>query len=151
MAYVKLNSAEINNLLQSRSGPVGAEIIKRTNRVLNKARRLCPVDEGRLRASLAYELRLDTNGDLVGRVGTNLDYAVFVHEGTGIYAGRGPIKPKKGKYLSWPVKNNSGQGGRRYKAGATQRYAFAKQVKGQPGQPFLRNALDAANGVTIAP
>jgi hypothetical protein len=143
VADLKLDQAAINNLLQSKSGPVAIEVIKRSNRVLNKARRLCPVDEGRLRASLAFELRQGENGDLVGRVGTNVEYAVYVHEGTGIYAGRGMITPKRGKFLAWPVKNNSGQGNRRYKGGSTQKYAFARRVKGQPGKPFLRNALDA--------
>ena len=145
MAYLKLNPAELNALLRSPSGPVAAEVVRRSNRVLNKARRLCPVDEGRLRSSLAYEIRQD-KGDIVGRVGTNLDYGLFIHEGTGIYAGKGPITPKKGKYLRWPVKNNSGQGRRRYKAGATAQYAYAKKVKGVKGRPYLRDALDAANG-----
>lgn len=142
MAYVKLNYGQIGNLLQSPSGPVAAEVIKRSNRVLNKAKRLCPVDEGRLRSSLAFELRQD-KASLVGRVGTNLEYGLFVHEGTGIYAGKGYITPKRGKFLRWPVKNNSGTGRRRYKAGATAQYAYAKRVKGIPGRPYLRDALDA--------
>lgn len=118
---------------------------RRGQRVLNAARRLCPVDEGRLRASLAMEMRQQTEGPVV-RVGSNLKYAIYVHEGTGVYAGRGPIRPKSGKYLRWPAKNNSGSGRRRYKSGRTSRYVFAKQVRGIPSRPFLRDALPAARG-----
>lgn len=39
------------------------------------------VDTGRLRASIAHQV----DGDSVA-VGTNVDYAVYVHEGTGKYA-----------------------------------------------------------------
>jgi hypothetical protein len=145
VAYVKLNDAEIQRLLRSPQGPVAMDLIRRSNRVVNQAKRLCPVDEGRLRSSLASELRQD-RGDLVARVGTNLDYGLFIHEGTGIYAGKGPITPKRGKYLRWPVKNNSGQGRRRYKAGATAQYAYARKVKGVKGRPYLRNALPAGLG-----
>ena len=145
MAYVKLDQAAIQNLLKSPAGPVAADVIRRSNRVLNKAKRLCPVDEGRLRESLAYEIRED-RGDLVGRVGTNLPYGLYVHEGTGIYAGKGYITPKRGKFLRWPVKNNSGVGRRRYKAGATAQYAYARRVKGIPGRPYLRDALEEGRG-----
>lgn len=39
------------------------------------------VDTGRLRSSIAHQL----DGDSV-EVGTNVDYAIYVHEGTGKYA-----------------------------------------------------------------
>lgn len=143
-SYVKLNPAEIRSLLSSPNGPVYTEIRNRANRVTNQARRNCPVDEGRLRMSIDFEIRQD-KADIVARVGTNLEYGLFVHEGTGIYAGKGYITPKRGKFLRWPVKNNTGQGRRRYKAGATAQYRYAKKVKGIPGRPYLRDALDAAN------
>lgn len=41
------------------------------------ARAVCPVDTGRLRDSLEHEV----NGDTL-RVGTNVEYAVYVEEGT---------------------------------------------------------------------
>jgi hypothetical protein len=141
---LRINDAELKRLMSGPSGPVYRDIVRRTNSVLNAARRNCPVDEGRLRSSLAQETRA-TSSAVIGRVGTNVKYALYVHEGTGIYAGKGPIRPKSARMLAWPVKNNSGGGGvRRYKAGATAQYAFAKQVKGVRGRPFLRNALEAA-------
>lgn len=142
MAYLVLDSSALKTLLSGPSGPVARDIMVRTNRVLNKARTLCPVDEGRLRSSLASEMRVEGD-NVIGRVGTNVEYALWVHEGTGIYAGKGYITPKNARVLAWPVKNNTGSGRRRYKGGATAQYAFAKKVKGIPGRPFLRDALDA--------
>lgn len=117
----------------------------RGNRVLNAARRNAPVDEGRLRASLTIEYVNESNA-IVARIGSNLDYALFVHEGTGIYGPKGtPIRPVSGQWLRWPMKNNSGGGARRrYRNGRTAEYVFAREVKGMRGRPFLRDALNAA-------
>jgi len=48
--------------------------------VQREARRLCPVDTGRLRSSIELEL---LEGGLVGQVGTAVEYAPFVEYGTG--------------------------------------------------------------------
>jgi hypothetical protein len=142
---VKLSATELRALGQSLAGPVAKDILMRSNKVRNKALRLAPVDQGRLRQSITVEVRAE-GGTIVGRVGTNVKYAMWVHEGTGIYAGRGYITPKSAKALRWPVKNQSGQGRRRFRAGKTANYAYAKRVKGMKGRPFLRDALDAAGG-----
>lgn len=141
----KPDAGEIARLMGGPDGLVWRDVYRRGNRVLNAARRLCPVDEGRLRSSLAVEMR-SVRGAPAARIGSNLPYAIFVHEGTGIYAGRGPIKPVRAKVLRWAGKNNSGGGRRRYRGGATAGYVFARQSKGSPGRPFLRNALPAATG-----
>lgn len=49
-----------------------------------EARRRAPHDDGPLRASIAFAVH-----EGVAVVGTNLDYAVFQHEGTGKYHPRG--------------------------------------------------------------
>jgi phage gpG-like protein len=117
----------------------------RANRVLNAARRLVPVDEGRLRASLTVQYATTTDGKPVARIGSNLPYAIFVHEGTGLYGPRqSRIYPKNGKFMVWPMKNNSGVGTRRYSGGKTATHVFARSTKGMKGTPFLLNALDAA-------
>lgn len=144
MATVRLDSAALRQVLTGPAGPVVGDLFRRANRVLNKARTLTPVDQGQLRASLAVEM-LSENGTPVARVGTNVKYALWVHEGTGIYGPRKtPITPVRKKLLAWPVKNQSGAGRRRFRGGSTARYAFAKQVAGVKPRPFLRNALDAA-------
>lgn len=143
MAELILNPAAIRNLMEGADGPVVRDLTRRGQRVLNMARTLCPVDEGRLRASLTMEV-VSTGGSFYIRVGSNLDYAIFVHEGTGIYVGRPMITAKGGGLLRWPAKNNSGSGNRRYSGGSTSGYVYARKVRGQPPQPFLRDALNAA-------
>jgi len=121
----------------------------RANRVLNAARRGAPVDEGRLRSSLHVEF-ITVDGVPVARIGSNLEYAIFVHEGTGLYGPRHDyIYPRNGKFLVWPAKNNSyvSTGGpRRFVGGKTAAFVFAKRVRGMKGRPFLTEALAAAAG-----
>jgi hypothetical protein len=125
---------------------VWMDLHQRGNRVLNRARQLVPVDTGTLRASLTME-HITVGGAPAVRIGSSLPYAIYRHEGTGIYGPKGaPIRPKSGKYLRWPATNNSGAGRRRYSGGATAAYVFARQVKGTPGVAFLLDALPAAGG-----
>lgn len=138
---VKFNGAALKSIAIQ-----GAEkdLRERANRVLNAARRLAPVDEGRLRASIAVTFGTD-KGVPVARIGSNLPYALFVHEGTGLYGPKkAMIHPKSKQFMVWPVKNNSGVGNRRYTGGKTSSYAFAKATRGVPARPFLRDALPAA-------
>lgn len=141
---IRFNAKAIQDQLTGPNGAVTRDLMRRGQRVVNAARRLAPVDEGRLRASIAMEVR-GSGPSMVVRVGSNLKYAIWVHEGTGIYAGRGYIFPK-GKYLRWPAKNNSGAGNRRYSGGKTSGYVFAKKVKGVKPRPFLKDALSEASG-----
>ena len=53
--------------------------------VENQAKMDCPVDEGVLRASITSEVEV-TENEIVGRIGSNEEYAPYVHNGTGIYA-----------------------------------------------------------------
>lgn len=125
-----------------------ADLRVRANRVVNAARRLAPVDTGRLRASITQEFSTGYGGAPVVRIGSNLPYAIFVHQGTGIYGPKGQrIFPKHGKFMVWPAINNSGSGSRRYKGGRTAMYVFARSTRGMPGRPFLVQALDAAKSV----
>lgn len=119
------------------------DLRQRANRVLNAARRLAPVDEGRLRASIAVEFTTGPGGVPVARIGSNLEYALFRHEGTGIYGPRGAmIRPRTAKFMVWSVRNNNyvTTGGKRN----TGQLAFARETKGIKGVPFLLDALDAA-------
>ena len=140
---IKLNPAELRTLLAGPDGPVVADLHRRANRVLNRARQLVPVDQGTLKASLHVQ-PLTVNGMPAMRIGSSLHYARYVHDGTGIYVGRGRIYPRTARFLRWPAKNQSGQGRRRYKGGSTQRYIYARSIKGMKGTPYLLNALDAA-------
>lgn len=110
-----------------------------TNRILNLARAKVGVDTGKLRASLTATV--ERRGDqVVGTVGSNLDYAIHHHEGHGV------IYPRNGRFLAWPAVNNSGIGNRRFSGGRTSGYVFARKVRAVPGNPFLRDALREVMG-----
>ena len=91
------------------------------------------VDTGRLRASINTQLVM-RNGRPVAVIGTNVYYARFVHDGTGLYGPRHRlIRPVRRKFL-------------RFKPAGSRRFVYAKSVKGMVANPFLRNALRAARG-----
>lgn len=55
------------------------------NDVANEAKRLAPVDTGQLRASITA--KVVHSPTLFARIGTNVNYAIYVHEGTANYEG----------------------------------------------------------------
>lgn len=112
---------------------------------MREAKRLAPKDTATLSRSITLEISL-RNGAPVVAVGSNLEYAIYVHEGTGLWSTRGPrpIVPVRAKALRWAKVNNSGQGRRRYKGGKTAAYVFSKRSAGSPPKPFLRDALPKA-------
>lgn len=117
----------------------------RGNRVLNAARRLVPRDTSRLGNSLTLTMMVGPQGEPVASIGSNLEYAIYVHEGTGLY-GPNPhmIVPKNAKVLRWPTINNSGSGNRRFKGGQTAAFTYSMHSRGMKGRPFLVDALEAA-------
>jgi hypothetical protein len=141
MASLVLNQDALRELMGGPSGLVYQAVNRRTNAVLRDARTKCPVNNGRLKDSLAMEIRQEAS-NVIGRVGTNMDYALYVHEGTA-NNGTGYIYPRRGRFLVWPATNNSGVGNRRYKGGVTENKIWAKKVRGVKGRPFLRQALEA--------
>lgn len=144
---LRTDRAALAELLSGRNGPVFQIINQKANQVSNIAKSLAPVDEGRLRQSITYEVRSEADGP-VGVVGTNVEYAIFVHEGTGLYSKRNPrlIRPVRARALRWPTKNNSGVGRRRFRGGQTAGYTFSKSSKGVKGRPFLTDALKRVFG-----
>jgi HK97 gp10 family phage protein len=82
------------------------------------------VDEGRLRASLGYDI--ESNEDEVrGRYGTNLDYAPYIHQGTGIYAIDG-----NGRKTPW------------FWEGDSVKWEGKHLTRGQKPNPFIQKAID---------
>jgi hypothetical protein len=66
--------------------------------------------------------------DTVAQVRFTAPYALYVHEGTGIFGPEGrPIEPVNAKALAFFIGSN---------------LVFAKSVKGQKGQPFLKEAFE---------
>lgn len=87
MADVRLNQGELRALLESPSGAVGRDLVRRGQRVLNRARDTVPVDTGDLKGSLAMEIVQSSDG-LLARIGTNLVYGRYVNDGTRFMAAR---------------------------------------------------------------
>ena len=125
---MNLRTGEINAMLRGQGGEVVRDLQRRGNAVLSRARQLAPVRTGALRGSLNMQIITIGQNPAV-QIGTNLRYAMWVHEGTGIYAGRGYIYPRTARFLSW-VEN-----GRRI---------YARRIRGMRGTPYLLDALSAA-------
>lgn len=76
-----LNEKALEELLRSPAGPTGKLLKQVGTRCVRIAKRMCPVDTGRLRSSIAEELRTDGR-DLSEIVGTDVEYAPYVELGT---------------------------------------------------------------------
>lgn len=88
-----------------------------------EAKKKCPVDQGILRASITHETETNAR-EIVGRIGSALEYAPYVHQGTGIYAVGGD-----GRKTPWGYTAKSGK------------YKGFHWTKGQKPQPFLKDAV----------
>ncbi len=91
--------------------------------IQNEAQVQCPVDNGKLRQDINYDVDTKNNKVLVGN---NLEYAIYVNKGTGIYAEDG-----NGRKDEWVYQNKAKK--KWYK------------TKGQKPQPYLKNALKRSN------
>jgi hypothetical protein len=134
----RLNLEAINVLLRSPRGGVARDLLRRGLLVETQAKRNLGgvdgpkrVDTGRLRASINTQIVI-RSGNPVCVVGTNVKYALWVHDGTGIYGPRHRmIRPVRHKRL-------------RFKPQGKAHYVYARAVRGIPPNRFLANALRAA-------
>lgn len=62
--------------------PAGTYLYQRGLRVESTAKQLCPVDTGRLRSSIRTTTPYKRGRNLVVTVGTNVEYASYVENGT---------------------------------------------------------------------
>jgi hypothetical protein len=128
------NDAVIQRMLRDPAGPVGRDLLRRAINVesaakLNASGRPGPnVDTGRLRSSITHELVIGAEG-LVARIGSNVEYARYVEEGT---LGTMPpvIRPRTKQALFWP--------------GADHPVAAVYNHPGARAYPYLQPALEAA-------
>lgn len=112
-----IENATVKIIMQEREKMKKACLVVET-----QAKQDCPVDMGILRASITSEVEV-TGGEIVGRIGSNEEYAPYVHNGTGIYAVNGD-----GRKTPWTYVVKSGK----YKGGHF--------TVGQKPQPFLEYA-----------
>ncbi len=136
MARVRISPGLGARIRAATNDSVGRDMLRRGKRVESAAKKRIStspkrVNTGRLRSKI--ETRPIKRGKAQGaRVGSGVKYALYVHEGTGIYGPKGvPIKPKTKKFL-------------RFKPKGLRTYVYARSVKGMRGNPYLRDALPAA-------
>jgi Bacteriophage HK97-gp10, putative tail-component len=138
---VDLHHVEIANFLYAPGSPVRRNWRNLGQKVQRVAIRKAPKDTGRMAASISVTVH-NVPSALIATIGTGVHYALWVHQGTGVYAGRGPIRPRTGKYLRFKV-GPSPRGLARRKPRSV---VYATEVAGQPAQPFLTDALGAVLG-----
>ena len=56
------------------------------------AKRMAPVDTGRLQQSITHEVERKPK-EVIGRVGTNVEYAVYVEYGTSVMSAQPYLRP----------------------------------------------------------
>lgn len=120
MNEITINLEKVINELLPETIEKGLE--KACQLVENDAKQRCPVDDGTLRASITHKVE-----DQIGVIGSNLEYAVYVHEGTGLYAKDG----KGRKQVPWIYKDAQGH---------------THATKGNRPNPFLQEAVDENMG-----
>ena len=126
---VQLSDAQIRQITTQPGGPVWDAMLRATGITRDRAKVDLTVNNlinrGTLRNSI--ESRVTARGDqIVGTIGSDLNYAGYVHEGT-----QGPILPQRARVL-------------RFRSGGA--FVFAPSVRGtrETGRysPYLRKALE---------
>lgn len=89
-----------------------------------EAKKLCPSTTGTLRASITSNVEVDGE-KVVGVIGSNLDYAPYVHQGTGIHA----LEGKGRKQVPWTYYD--------------EKKGEWVTTEGIEPSPFIQDAIDA--------
>lgn len=79
--HLQWNQGALDDLLRGENGAIAKDLERRAVRVEAAAKRQCPVDTGRLRASITHALDQDGQG-LLAVVGSDVEYAAYVELGT---------------------------------------------------------------------
>lgn len=134
---IKVNQAELHAFLASPAGPVFAHIDDLAMRTAQLAATKAPRDEGHLAASIEHQTRVEGT-TVIGWAGSGLDYALYVHEGTGIYGPRQQrIYPVTARVLAFEPSFGLQKTRPKGKRG----FVFAYSVAGMKGTPYLVDAL----------
>ncbi len=91
MSTVNWDNAALNDLLEGPDGAVAHDLLKRGIRVERTAKRFCPVDTGRARASITHEMGRDSRGLFV-KIGSNVHYFKFIELGTRFMRAFAPLR-----------------------------------------------------------
>lgn len=141
MVTFRASNSNVMQQLAAPGGVVDRAMRNAAQQLVNQAKRNLStgatkaVDTGRLRASIGYDIRIRP-GKLVARVGTDVSYAAFVHEGTPRGNPGGIIRPRRAKVLRFPP-----SGGIPQSRVSGDGFVYARQVRGMKPRPFLTEAL----------
>lgn len=99
---VVINRPVRDFLLMDPAGPVQRDMFRRAGNVLFAAQTRCPTHLSTLLGSLHIAPTV-VNGSPGYKVGSELEYAIFVDQGTGLAAGHGPYAhmPPPDKLVDW--------------------------------------------------
>lgn len=126
-----VSRAGIESVLKGDGSMAARALLDLARQVERQAKLNVPVDTGRLRGAIRSSMTTEA-GKPVALVRAETNYAIFVHEGTGLYGPRHqrivPTAPKT--LFRWTDK--SAPGGVR----------FARSTRGVRPRPFLRDALE---------
>lgn len=135
-----LDRAAVQALLKSPQGGVVKDLLRRGLKVQSAAKRNLRssptrVNTGRLSNSIVFRL-VTYQGDPAVRVGTSVFYALYVHEGTGLYGPRHMrIHPINKKVLRWQKRGGRGK--------SKKGWTYSMYSSGMKPNAFLKNALTA--------
>lgn len=139
-ARVEMDELGLYELLESETGPVGRDILRRTLAVEAASVMYCPVDEGRAWTTIEHEVGRDEHG-LYGRVGSNLDYFIHIERGTGVFEEAIPgVAPSPNKGQRITAKDG---GTLRFEIGGE--VIYRKSIKGMRPHAPLRRGLEHAD------
>lgn len=132
MARVRLDRADLRRAIR---GASMSELRRVGPMALNRSKILCPVDTGRLRASLRGQANRTWTLRPQYTISTDVEYAPFVHDGTRPHE----IRPRNAQVLRFVVNGRVV-------------YARVVQHPGTRARPFIERAvreITAGRGYTI--
>lgn len=121
MARIRLDRADLRRVIRDASA---RELRTAGRQVVNRAKVLAPVDTGRMRASIEGQLNRTWTLRPRFTVGSNVEYAPYVHDGTRPHV----IRPRNAQAL-------------RFQVGGRVVYARVVNHPGTRARPFLDRAL----------
>lgn len=148
---------DLRHLLDMSIEAARLAILYTAQEVWGNIRRFAPVDHGRLAGSF----QLDRIDDFAYRIHSAVQYALFVHEGTGVYGETGqPIRPVTAQALKFYWKRIGQTVVFKGDLAPHEFASFANWAeergmrpfftwpKGMEGRPFADEAIEAAQGRT---
>jgi hypothetical protein len=132
-ARVEITRGQLESVVSGPRGLATGYIRRITRQIESRAKLYAPVSTGNLRGSITTAV-VSRGLTVSGTVGTGVDYAVYVHEGTRAHE----ITPRNpGGVLTWKTGPGSGEN-----RPGPRLYASRTYHPGTTARPFLRRAME---------